>query len=28
VIETGERTALDYLLTPITTSLRKAFREQ
>jgi len=28
VIETGDRTALDYLLTPITTSLRKAFREQ
>jgi HlyD family secretion protein len=28
VIETGERTALDYLLTPITTSLRKSFREQ
>jgi HlyD family secretion protein/epimerase transport system membrane fusion protein len=28
VIETGERTALDYLLTPITSSLRKAFREQ
>jgi HlyD family type I secretion membrane fusion protein len=28
VIETGERTALDYLMTPITTSLRKAFREQ
>ncbi len=28
VIETGERTALDYLLTPITTSLRNAFREQ
>jgi HlyD family type I secretion membrane fusion protein len=28
VIETGERTALDYLLTPLTTSLRKSFREQ
>jgi HlyD family type I secretion membrane fusion protein len=28
VIETGERTALDYLLTPVTTSMRKAFREQ
>jgi HlyD family secretion protein len=28
VIETGERTALDYLLTPLTTTLRNSFREQ
>jgi HlyD family secretion protein len=28
LIETGERTALDYFLTPITTSLRRSFREQ
>jgi HlyD family type I secretion membrane fusion protein len=28
VVETGERTALDYILMPITTSFRKSFREQ
>jgi hypothetical protein len=28
MIPTGERSALDYLLRPLTDSLRKSFREQ